>query len=169
MKLCPKCGLRQAATSFHRNKRQKGGLAIWCKSCCKITSQAHYRKTRAKRLKQAAVWAAANPKKVKGYGVAWRLKNQAKLHLIRLKSACKNFGISVSQYFALLEAQNGSCAICHGQCAAKQRLSIDHDHATGKLRGLLCNDCNTTLGKFNESPARFRAAASYLESHAPTH
>lgn len=52
--------------------------------------------------------------------------------------------LSPDEYEALLEAQGGVCAIC-GNPPAKRRLSVDHDHATGKVRGLLCFRCNRAL------------------------
>lgn len=76
----------------------------------------------------------------------------------------------------MLEAQNGRCAICHkiwAECKAAKRvryeamflhyLYVDHDHQSGRVRGLLCNGCNTAIGMFEEDPSRFDAAASYLK------
>ncbi|QOC59453.1 endonuclease VII [Microbacterium phage AnnaLie] len=52
------------------------------------------------------------------------------------------------------------CAVCG---ATHKRFHVDHDHATGQVRGLLCGPCNQTLGLMQDDPARLRAAAAYLE------
>jgi hypothetical protein len=81
----------------------------------------------------------------------------------------KNYGITIEQYDAMLEAQGGVCAICKrppkGGNTSSKNLNVDHDHKTGERRGLLCNDCNPALGKFQDSPQLLRAAAAYLENH----
>ena len=80
------------------------------------------------------------------------------------------YGITVEQHGAMLEAQNGLCAICAqppdpNGVRATSRLHTDHDHLTGKVRSLLCNNCNRGLGCFADDPSRLRAAAEYIESH----
>lgn len=75
--------------------------------------------------------------------------------------------ITFADYERMLAAQGGVCALCrqpetvvqHGRVA---RLSVDHDHRTGRVRGLLCRACNTTLGRFNDDPELFRRALDYL-------
>jgi len=69
------------------------------------------------------------------------------------------YGISDDAYQALVQAEDGRCAICKE--AAK--LHLDHDHQTGKIRGLLCGACNRAIGMMQDNPARLRAAAAYLE------
>ncbi len=64
-------------------------------------------------------------------------------------------------YERLLAAQNGGCAIC-GKEANGNRLSVDHDHGTGRVRGLLCQQCNTGLGGFRDDPALLERAIAYL-------
>jgi hypothetical protein len=64
----------------------------------------------------------------------------------------------------MLEQQNGVCAICHGNCTTWKALSVDHDHRTGKVRGLLCQTCNTGIGALDDSPDLLRRALEYLES-----
>jgi len=78
------------------------------------------------------------------------------------------YGVSPEQYAAMLEAQGGQCAICDSdQWPGKGNSPhVDHEHATGKVRGLLCTNCNNGLGNFGDDPARLRAAADYLEAHA---
>lgn len=81
----------------------------------------------------------------------------------------RRFGITVVEYEAMLAAQGGACAICGGpEPRAGASLAVDHDHATGRVRALLCSPCNVTLGHMRESPARLRAAADYLEAHTVT-
>lgn len=79
---------------------------------------------------------------------------------------CK-FGITLEQYEAKLESQNNSCAICGVPSAElKKRMSVDHNHATGAVRGLLCNHCNTGLGFFKESPEILTKAIQYINEHS---
>lgn len=73
----------------------------------------------------------------------------------------RRYGISVEQYDAAVEAQNGVCAICYQPCRTTQRLCVDHDHQTGTVRGLLCRRCNAGLG-YLEDAAWMAAAASFL-------
>lgn len=67
--------------------------------------------------------------------------------------------IDLEKFEAMLVEQDGHCAICERET---EKLCIDHDHATGIVRGLLCVTCNTGLGKFKDDPERLRAAAVYL-------
>lgn len=74
----------------------------------------------------------------------------------------RKYGLTVEQYQALLKDQVGLCRLCHTPFGA--RIHIDHDHVTGRVRGLLCHPCNVGLGHFKDNPNLLRAAASYLES-----
>ena len=64
-------------------------------------------------------------------------------------------------YRVLLEKQGGVCAICQLP-PGPRRFAVDHDHVTGRTRGLLCLKCNTGLGQFNDSPALLASAMRYL-------
>ena len=96
--------------------------------------------------------------------------NPEKYKMLKRKSHLKRYyGITVEQYDEMLKSQNGVCAICgnvelsnRGNTLNALSLAVDHCHETGKIRGLLCMDCNQTLGKFNDDPARFEKAAEYL-------
>jgi hypothetical protein len=80
----------------------------------------------------------------------------------------KKYGFTPEQYDSMLESQGGKCIVCgsdnlrHGVIIG---LAIDHDHVTGKIRGLLCSNCNTALGMLGNSPERILALYQYLCSN----
>lgn len=87
-------------------------------------------------------------------------------------SLMKQFGMSVDEYEAMLEKQDGVCAICaspetHVINGKTVSLAVDHCHTTHKIRGLLCSDCNRGLGHFKDEAKRLRAAADYIERNTP--
>jgi DNA anti-recombination protein RmuC len=76
------------------------------------------------------------------------------------------FGITLKQYRQMFKDQDGCCAICgisHNKL--KVKLHVDHDHTTGKIRGLLCSICNISLGGFRDSPEILQKAIEYLIKH----
>ena len=81
--------------------------------------------------------------------------------LARAKDRKSKYGITSEEYAAFVEQQNGVCAICE---QPDRRIGVDHDHATGKVRGLLCNHCNRALGSFGDDPERLAQAIRYLNS-----
>lgn len=77
----------------------------------------------------------------------------------------RDFGLTEADYDRMLTEQRGKCAICkRTEPNGRGRWHIDHDHITGRVRGLLCNGCNAGLGHFRDDPAILRAAARYLTS-----
>ncbi|MCI0440747.1 MAG: endonuclease VII domain-containing protein [Chloroflexi bacterium] len=79
-----------------------------------------------------------------------------------------HYGITLEEYDAMVKKQKSVCAICKRAPDPHKRqkaLFVDHDHATGRVRGLLCNKCNTSLGGFSDSPFVLRAALDYLEEN----
>ena len=86
------------------------------------------------------------------------------------------YGISMEEYLKIFAAQNSACAICGRPGMSPDTLirsgrgasTVDHDHTTGEIRGLLCNGCNHGLGAFNDSPNLLQRAAAYLLLHSTT-
>lgn len=95
------------------------------------------------------------------------------LHILR------KYRITQEQYLELFKEQGGRCAICGTKdpktpgrprkdgVLVRGSFHIDHDHVTGKVRGLLCNLCNRGIGQLRDDPAIMRAAAEYVETHSP--
>lgn len=76
----------------------------------------------------------------------------------------KKYGLSLKDYAGLLERQGGKCAVCRGGNNGV-RFAVDHDHQTGKIRGLLCTGCNIGIGQFKEDPRTMLRAIRYLRQH----
>jgi hypothetical protein len=78
----------------------------------------------------------------------------------------KKYGITKKQYKSLLKKQNKVCAICkqpETRTTVTKNLSVDHDHSSGEIRGLLCYACNHALGLLKEDPVLLQAALKYLQ------
>lgn len=98
-------------------------------------------------------------------------------------SACKgknayykrNYGIDDATLDQMKKDQDDKCYLCHsegfliGKNNHNEKLAVDHDHETGKVRKLLCHNCNRALGLFKDNPEIMRKAASYVEEHRETH
>lgn len=85
----------------------------------------------------------------------------------------KNYNITSEDYAAILQRQVGVCAICRrepfeidGRTGRLRQLAVDHDHETGKVRGLLCGSCNRGVGYLQDDPELLRSAISYLTQSA---
>lgn len=78
------------------------------------------------------------------------------------------YGLNTEQYDAMVAAQGGVCLICKRKCRTRAFLSVDHDHETGDIRGLLCKDCNTAIGIMGDNPELLEAAADYLRRRGYT-
>ena len=117
-------------------------------------------------------WKPSTPSTDKAaYQRAWRSQNpdRAKHHDLK-----KSYGIGLDEYQAMFDRQGGVCAICKGKEStvdnngAPRRMPVDHCHKTGKIRGLLCTQCNRGLGMFGDSADRLRAAAEYVDLDTST-
>lgn len=110
---------------------------------------------------------ARNAEKMKQKSAAWY---KAHPEVERDKHLQRKFGISKADYDAMFARQHGRCAICLRPEAAKLRgkvkaLCVDHDHITGKVRELLCNKCNQTLGLLNEDDYVLGVMIGYIQWH----
>jgi hypothetical protein len=102
----------------------------------------------------------------KEYKRRYKILYPEKHHNSTKNRALKNlFGIDLLQYKLLLEKQNYCCLICGmTQKENGKDLAVDHSPITGKIRGLLCKNCNVGLGYFKDQPTLIRKAADYLEN-----
>lgn len=78
------------------------------------------------------------------------------------KQRFRKYGITLEHYQSVLETQGGVCAVCQHEFGGPRDEHIDHDHITGQVRGILCSQCNTAIGKFKDSPEIIIRAAEYI-------
>ena len=95
----------------------------------------------------------------------WYHANKDRAKAARLK---KQFGLTLEEWNSMLIDRAGRCDICEEPMTAHLGPCIDHDHSTGKVRGMLCETCNTAIGKL-PSGQLLRMAALYLESYGEEH
>lgn len=104
------------------------------------------------------------------YQKKWRLSFTEEREERRLNTCMKwKFGITIEDYKRMSQEQNGVCAICgkpetilDPRRGILKRLVIDHDHDTGKIRGLLCHNCNSGIGMLQDKQEIVQKAADYL-------
>ena len=95
----------------------------------------------------------------------WRWKGGAETWAARQKATNlkKNYGMAIDDFWALIAKQGGVCAICGLADWGTKRPCVDHDHVTGRIRGILCVRCNTAIGLLRDNPSISKAATHYLE------
>jgi hypothetical protein len=94
--------------------------------------------------------------------ISWRARNLAKARFQQQKQKLKDrYGITLEDYDKMFLEQHGVCKLC-GKATNRRRLDIDHCHTTGKIRGLLCNVCNKTLGLLKDDLKLIEKIKEYL-------
>ena len=120
-----------------------------------------HKKYPGKRAEYSRKWRAAHPEQKREEARQYRRAKPETVagHLMKYR-----YGITRAEYDRLLSAQGGLCAACH-RPPEKRCLDVDHDHTTGRVRGLLCNPCNITLGRCREGGEWLRKLADYIEAN----
>lgn len=172
MKKCTKClELRDDFSSAGKNSRSQDGLMSWCKRC--DAARAAKRRLEpgrkvAQALKDKERYWSNQPKAV-SRARQWVLENPEKARASYLK---RRYGSTAEEIDSMLVGQLGACAICgivpdpQADFKGDRVLHIDHDHATGKVRGLLCRKHNTAIGLFQDDPVLLYRAGDYLSVDA---
>lgn len=151
MKICTECKISKEELEFYKKPKGKNGLHSFCKKCC---SKAVSKRSKDRKLGLPSVLKVRH----KEHGEKGSQDYQTSTSL---KS---NYGITIKEYNKLLTLQNGCCAICkRHHTEFSRRLDVDHDHKSGKIRGLLCSGCNRGLGYFKDSEQLLDQASEYIK------
>ncbi|WP_369356154.1 endonuclease VII domain-containing protein [Streptomyces sp. cg2] len=179
-KQCTGCERDLPAAAFARDRNRRDGLQVRCRGCVAEYGAAHYRRRRAamgKRVREKADVPAGHKLcrtcgEVKPHS-EWHRNATASDGLATRCKACRvvqgrqghlrrHYGITEAERDVMIAAQGGLCAICRKAPAAH----VDHCHATGKVRGVLCFNCNSAIGKLGDDPDVIRRAIAYLEGNS---
>lgn len=166
MKRCKKCGELLPLDAFYKATGAKDGHRGDCNACNLAAKHERYIANPEPDRERARRWAKENPEKYQALRQRQRdsgskKRSDGRSHLKRVH------GITPEVYEAMLEAQGGGCAVCGKRPRPDISLHIDHDHATGRRRGLLCFCCNQMLGSVDDDAARLIELANYLCSFEP--
>ncbi len=153
-KRCPKCLVTKPRSSFFTPA--SGGMSAYCKPCHHKYLWERIRgnpikhaETKAKKMQQ---WHAQTPKEK--YFVMVRRRFP---------------GLAETDFWDILRSQDGRCPICLRTLSIsfgdKSAFHLDHDHRTGRIRGILCGNCNCGIGQLKDLPGNMRRAAEYVETH----
>lgn len=136
MKTCSRCREVKAPEEFHRNRLRSDGRRGTCRACVKTSEVPHIE---AKRARARELYA----------------ERGRAAHRLRV------YGLTPEGFLDLLERQGHACAVCSTSIGDESAL-VDHDHASGVIRGLLCRPCNSGIGHLRDDPDLVRAALEYL-------
>ena len=127
-----------------------------------------YKNNRETVIKKSKEWYLKNRKRALLTRKLWKRNNPNKVKSLKYKQQAKNrqlqrrHGITLEYFNNLLKIQNNECAICGNKFRNNKDTCVDHDHNTGKIRQLLCFNCNIGIGKFRDSIVLVEKALSYL-------
>ena len=164
MKVCSKCKQEKELDEFPINQTKIDGHAYLCKECTKEYGR-EYRKDENNKIK------IKENRKLKKEHMTITSKEYREEHKDNYlkyyeNAKLKRHGITREQYNEMYTKQEGKCAICgKHQNDSVRILAIDHDHITGKFRGLLCGKCNLLLGHANDNVQVLADAINYLNIH----
>jgi hypothetical protein len=158
-KRCAVCRRRKPFSEFTRNGRTADGLEVRCRLCKKRKAAESRARHREVLRRRQAEWRRSHPEQVR----------EMQRRNVRQRIVLKyRYGLDPEVYRAMIASQDGKCAICGeppdpSGSHVRRVLCVDHDHASGEIRGLLCYACNVAIGHFRDNPELMRLAAKYLE------
>ena len=146
-KFCSQCSDFKSSLDFGKNKTNKDGRARLCKICTNTNKRA---------------WSQKNRPSLSAKNLAWKKKNLSKARNTNLNTKYRSrYGISLNEFKEMCLRQHNLCAICY----SFSKLCVDHNHLTGKIRGLLCGPCNRAIGCLKDSSKFAANAALYLSKN----
>jgi hypothetical protein len=144
MKECSRCKEPKPLSAYSKNVAKKDGLCTYCKDCRRTYYASYYsRPEKAEEVKE----------KQRAYRKVYGNSNRRKLRILP------------EEVKAMLDRQNGLCAICMGS-EPRGNWCVDHNHDTGTIREILCSACNTGIGFLRDSADICGRASEYLKKHA---
>lgn len=163
---CKKCKINKLEKDFEKGRRD-------CKSCRNEQKRESDKNWRRKHpevgSRYGKLYYKNNKGEIRKRNMQWQKEHPDR---VRHHSLMSSHGISLEEYNQKIEEQDGKCDICHQpesrinkRTGKTKFLCVDHNHETGKVRGLLCDDCNIAIGKIKENIETLENAKKYLQKY----
>jgi len=172
VKKCSKCGQIKPLLEYYRRKDSKDGFEGRCKKCAnkdkfdpakrRAITKKYYHAHKELAQARCKAWKEKNREKHLAQQRQWHKEHPAPHRTFEQYRSyqLKSYGLSLYDFEHIYQIQNGKCAIC--QEKSDKILCVDHDHSTGKIRGLLCRHCNTALGLIKDNSVIAQKMFEYL-------
>jgi hypothetical protein len=132
-----------------------------CKGCNLAAEAARYRANPEPARERTRQWQLANQERYAEKQARYRASGAKKIS-DRRSHLKRKYGLSLDEYDSMLARQGGGCGICGRAANGRISFHVDYDHRAGRVRGLLCFVCNSSLGELDD-PYLLRAALRYVE------
>ena len=184
--ICTKCNIEQSITEFRKDQHNSTGHHVHCRTCFNLFQKEYRAKNRDVVNSYATNYYKENAERIKAMR---KLRGQGK-PTTEFHSKTKIFdetsyynrsgwkkrrenswrqrgmvGMTYDLYEQMLIDQNNKCVICNLEHTDIKKLHVDHCHNTGKVRGLLCSNCNNGMGKLGDSIERLELVINYLKQN----
>ncbi len=162
MKKCAGCFQLISVTNYYKDRHHEDGFRSRCKDCQRIKDRLQYQRDREKELLVSQQYRLRNPDYLQKYRMQQGKHERLALLTYRQRH---NLTIEEAEHIRMLRTKT-YCMICGKPAkeSRKERLCLDHDHDTGRLRGLLCDNCNTALGLLKDNVFFLEKATDYLKN-----
>lgn len=177
-KTCSVCKEKKPLTQFRKDSSREDGIHRTCNDCNNVSQRQWYSRNKEKARRIASENYQKNKDAINAKRRQDRLNNpesvraKANSHYNPINSKIRGWkqagikNMTYDKYLQMLEDQNNSCALCgRHKDSFKKQLSVDHNHSTGAVRGLLCASCNGGIGKLNDSIEMLEKAIKYLKNY----
>jgi hypothetical protein len=160
VRACSKCGEEKPDDQFYDYRKTR---IKRCRECHNASCRAYVKANRQRRNATIRARYAAHIDKSREYQRLWRRANPESTKNTMFR---KKYGMTLQEWGVMLGKQEGLCSICCKVLDGNRGTHVDHDHVTGKVRSILCKNCNTGLGQFGDNAETLVLAARYLQDHA---
>lgn len=164
LKTCSKCKLQKPLDQYNKESRNKDGKRTYCKDCERPIRELEKKRVIENRVtlthKECSLCKNTLPANMFGKNIGRRSGLSESCKPCRNpRTVASRFGLSTEEYLFMKSRVNNSCEICG---KLDNHLAVDHCHNTGKIRGMLCTNCNNGLGRFKDNIHFLKNAIDYL-------
>ncbi len=159
-KKCTKCGELKSLEDYHNSVNTKDGRYAMCKPCVNAKNNEWRKANKGKVAECKRRYAMRNWEAIRKHQREYMEAHKVEAAEYRRRwNLAKRYGITLEQYADMWDRQGGLCGVCR---LNRKKMVVDHDHDTGKVRGILCQRCNVSIGGLGDNVDGVMRAVRYL-------